>query len=300
MVSIAHLSDAHLGPLPQPTLADLASKRLTGYVNWRRGRHIAHDMGVLGAIVADIAAHRPDHVAFTGDVANIGLAAEFPAARRFLERLGPPAKVSFVPGNHDNYVRSSAAPLYRALGPWMSGDDASATAKPTFPYLRRRDGVALIGTNSAIPTLPFLASGRLGPQQLAELADLLGDLRREGLCRIVMIHHAPYRSATSPARQLIDAAAFARVLAQVGAELILHGHNHRIQLTHLAGPDRAVPVLGAPSASAYAGSRQHRAGYHLVDITPDGARSSIVVRSRGLKPGGQIAELTGLGEISTR
>jgi 3',5'-cyclic AMP phosphodiesterase CpdA len=206
--------------------------------------------------------------------------------------------VSFVPGNHDNYVRSSAVPLYRALGPWMTGDDGAPASAPTFPYLRRRDGVALVGANSAVPTLPFLASGRVGPQQLARLADLLSDLGREGLCRVVMIHHAPYRSATSPARQLIDAAAFERVVARVGAELILHGHNHRIQLTRLAGPERPVPALGAPSSSAYAGARQHRAGYHLVDITPDGARSSILVRSRGLKPGGQIAELTALGEIS--
>ena len=35
---IAHLSDPHLGPLPTVRLKDLASKRLTGYLNYRRNR----------------------------------------------------------------------------------------------------------------------------------------------------------------------------------------------------------------------------------------------------------------------
>ena len=48
---------------------------------------------------------------------NIGLAAEFPFARAFIEGLGPPASVSFVPGNHDAYVRGSLPYLARAFAP---------------------------------------------------------------------------------------------------------------------------------------------------------------------------------------
>src|SRR5207342_493181 len=101
-------------------------------VNWRRGRNLTHDIGVLGAILDDLATQGADHVAFTGDVVNIGLTTEFAAAREFIERLGPPSRVSFVPGNHDAYVRGSLKPLDLSLGPWMTGDDAEGAA---FPYV---------------------------------------------------------------------------------------------------------------------------------------------------------------------
>ena len=56
MFRLAHVSDVHLGPLPDVTYRDLASKRMVGYVNWQRNRrHIMQD-GALGTIVADIKA----------------------------------------------------------------------------------------------------------------------------------------------------------------------------------------------------------------------------------------------------
>ncbi|TIR95677.1 MAG: metallophosphoesterase, partial [Mesorhizobium sp.] len=33
MLRLAHISDVHLGPLPDVTYRDLASKRVLGYVN---------------------------------------------------------------------------------------------------------------------------------------------------------------------------------------------------------------------------------------------------------------------------
>lgn len=289
-VRIAHLSDAHIGPLPQPRLLELAGKRLTGFANWRRGRSRTHDMALLARIIDDIAAHAPDHIAMTGDIVNIGLPSEFPPARRFLERLGPPETVSFVPGNHDAYVRSALLPMRRELAPWMSGDNSG---EPAFPYIRRRGGVALVGLSSGVPTLPFLASGTLGAAQLAGLETALADLGREGLCRVVMVHHPPYRNGARAGRGLTDAAGFERVIAQAGAEIILHGHNHRTMFAEIAGAGgRPVPVLGAPSASAISGTSDHRAGYHLLTIDPDGARSRIALVTRGHDPAtGDIATL---------
>lgn len=283
---LAHLSDAHIGPLPAPRLRELLGKRVTGWVNWRRGRRLAHDMDALAAVCADIDAHAPDHVAFTGDVVNIGLPAEFPAARAFLERLGPPERVSFTPGNHDVYVRSSLRPLFDSLAPWMTGDDGVAPAPGRgFPYVRRRGAVALVGLCSGAPTMPFLASGRLGRAQIAATRRLLAQLREEGLTRVIMIHHPPHPGGARPGRGLTDAAAFARMIAGVGAELVLHGHNHVASLARLPGPDGPVPVLGAPSASARPGSGGPRAGYHLIRIAPaGGGRPRITVETRGFGP----------------
>jgi 3',5'-cyclic AMP phosphodiesterase CpdA len=91
---LAHLSDPHVVPLPQLHVRDLAGKRLTGYVNWCRGRHAIHDMAMLETLAADLLASQPDHIALTGDLVNIGLRSEFVIARRFIERLGTPDMVS--------------------------------------------------------------------------------------------------------------------------------------------------------------------------------------------------------------
>ncbi|MBE7204862.1 MAG: metallophosphoesterase, partial [Parafilimonas terrae] len=116
---LAHLSDPHIGPLPRPRKRDLLGKRLTGYMNWAR-RSRLHDMEVLARVVAHMRSHEPDHVAVTGDILNIGLPAEFPPARLWLESLGDPRDVSFVPGNHDAYVRSSVRHLAATFLPWVS------------------------------------------------------------------------------------------------------------------------------------------------------------------------------------
>jgi 3',5'-cyclic AMP phosphodiesterase CpdA len=290
---LAHLSDAHIGPLPRPQLRELLGKRLTGYVNWnRRGR--LHDMQVLGDLVADIKAQKPNHIVMTGDILNLGLAAEFPFAETWLRSLGDPHDVSFVPGNHDAYVRASMAPLAATFVPWLTDMSivGSPSPQPAFPYLRQRGGVALIGLSSALPTAPFLASGALGAAQREALGPLLAEARRRKLVRVLMIHHPPYRAGASTGRGLRDASAFARIIAAHGAELILHGHNHRAMLAHLPGPHGPVPVVGVPSASAIPGSLNHRAAYHLFRFEPQAAGWNISAARRGLLP-----DLSAVGDL---
>ena len=134
-------------------------------------------MAVLEQIVTDIKAHHPSHVAMTGDIANIGLPAEFQLARRWLETLGTPEDVSFVPGNHDAYVRGSLPYLARAFAPWTTGETSAVEG---FPYLRIRGEVALIGLSSGIPTPLFIAAGYLGRRQLQAVEGLLVETGRRG------------------------------------------------------------------------------------------------------------------------
>ena len=109
MFVLAHLSDPHLGPLPKARLLELAGKRATGFLHWRRTRRLIHRGDVLARLVADVKAQAPDHLAVTGDLVNISLAGEYPPARTWLESLGSSRHVTLVPGNHDAYVRSAAA-----------------------------------------------------------------------------------------------------------------------------------------------------------------------------------------------
>ncbi len=70
-----------------------------------------------------------------------------------------------MPGNHDAYVRAALPYLAATFAPWTKGD----AGESTFPYLRVREGVALIGLSSAVPTPPLIASGRLGPRAMRRL-----------------------------------------------------------------------------------------------------------------------------------
>ncbi len=288
---LAHLSDAHIGPLPRPRTRDLLGKRITGFVNWRkRGR--LHDMAVLGALVDDLAAQGPDHVAMTGDILNLGLPSEFPLARAWLETLGTADHVSFVPGNHDAYVRSSLPHLAATFAPWVTQAGTVDGMPFAFPYLRRRGPLALIGLTSAIPTAPLLASGSLGAAQRAALARLLAAAAAEGLARVVMIHHPPHVAGAKRGRGLRDAAAFEAVIAAGGADLVIHGHNHRTSVAHLAGPRGPVPVVGVPSCSAVPGTHGHLAAYHLYRVEARDGAFSVTARRRGLAPGG-----AGIGDL---
>jgi 3',5'-cyclic AMP phosphodiesterase CpdA len=294
--TIAHLSDPHLGPLPSFRLRDLTAKRAMGYVNWKRGRERLNDMGMLKRLVADMISQKPDHVAMTGDVVNIGLPAEFAMAAGWMHTLGDPRDVSFTPGNHDAYAHRSMPYLTAALAPWTSGDESEARPAAAFPFLRVRGDVALIGLSSGVPTGPLMATGRMGKSQMARFAKLLDDTRARGLARVVLIHHPPLLSGATTMRNLTDARDFEAIVTQHGAEVILHGHNHKRSIAHLKSEaamttNGRIPVIGVPAASSTSKSLRQRAAYHLIRLEPEGGAWRISARARGLMPnGGEIGE----------
>ena len=114
--TLAHLSDPHLPPLPSLRLRDLAGKRALGYLNWTRNRRNVHKRDVLDALVSDLQAQKPDHIAITGDLVNLALEAEFAPSRAWLESVGAPDRVTVIPGNHDAYVRATQHRFVEAWG----------------------------------------------------------------------------------------------------------------------------------------------------------------------------------------
>ncbi|MGA7974679.1 MAG: metallophosphoesterase [Pseudolabrys sp.] len=286
MFTLAHLSDPHLAPLPSPRLGALMSKRLTGWINWQRKRRFVHVRAVLDTLVADLKAQDADHIAVTGDLTNIALKEEFARARDWLNALGSPENVSVIPGNHDVYVSQGLAYALTQWGPYMGNDDGTVG----FPYLRRRGDLALIGLSSGVASAPFMATGHLGEAQLAKLGPLLDAMKKEGCFRVVMVHHPPISQAKSHKR-LIDAAALKQVLAEHGAELLLHGHDHLAMLNWLADPDsNGVPAVGVPSASAAPGMSHDAAAYNLYTIGGAPGAWTCEMVARGVTPSGDVVE----------
>src|SRR5258707_6361984 len=106
MFVLAHLSDPHIPPLPEPRPVELIGKRITGYLNWKLRRGAHHRRDVLDRLTADLLAQAPDHVAVTGDLAKLSLAVEFHGGLAFLAPLGDGSKISPIPGTHDASLHS--------------------------------------------------------------------------------------------------------------------------------------------------------------------------------------------------
>ena len=120
-------------------------------------------------------------------------------------------------------------------GDYMRGDPDPPACRGgnegAFPFVRRRGPLAIVGLTTSVPTGPLMATGRLGGEQLARLAEILIALAREPVFRVVLIHHPPMPNRGHYMKRLIDGPMLRAMLAEHGAELVLHGHNHEQQLS---------------------------------------------------------------------
>ncbi|MCE2484759.1 MAG: metallophosphoesterase [Desulfurellaceae bacterium] len=284
--TLAHLSDLHVTPVRFGCLPWRLNKQTIGWLKWRAQRRHEYRPEILEALIADLHGQRPDHTVVTGDLTNLGLETELRAALGWLERLGDPRQVTLIPGNHDAYTPASAASLQAHWRAYLGSDTSEADL--LFPSLRRRGPVALLGVSSVGPTGLLSAAGRVEPDQQARLGRLLQSLGQ--VCRVVLMHHPPTRAGLPQRRRLHDAQALQRVLAESGAELVLHGHTHTTTLTRIPVPHRAaIPVVGVRSASALGHKPRRSAQYHLYSLSPgqpDGVQISLRIRAYDPTSGG--------------
>ncbi|MEW9272599.1 metallophosphoesterase family protein [Gluconobacter oxydans] len=253
-VTLAHISDPHLPP-PPVHWREALNKRALSLLSWKKHRRYVHLEQTCAALVKDIGRSDVDTILVSGDLTNFGTPDEFAAAARWLDAL--PAQALVIPGNHDCMVRQPDSAGLHQWERWSARQ---------YPYVRIQNGVAIVGVNSGIPTAPFMACGRVGHRQRERLEALLQELGREGLCRVVMIHHPPRRGLVPWRKSLLDHREVAAVFRRAGAEIVLHGHSHDATLTHIAGTD--IPLLGVASASL-TDERPHRqACWNRLSIHP--------------------------------
>ncbi|MSP62202.1 MAG: metallophosphoesterase [Myxococcales bacterium] len=263
---VAHFSDIHALSLAGTSPLAFLSKRLAGGANLLLGRRNKHPVRIFEALIDDLNRLRPDHVVCTGDMVNLSLDSEFALARALLDRLDlGPREVSLVPGNHDVYVWAAriGRAFEHALGPYATSDGAS---EPTFPLLRVRGPIAVIGISTALPSPAPLADGWVGKGQLAAVEEALARQGSEGRFRIVLLHHPPFKNRHAFLRGLRDRGALQKVLRRTGAELILHGHEHRDLRNTVEGPHGPIPVIGVGSGTYDDPRPERRARYNLYRI----------------------------------
>lgn len=287
----AHLTDLHL-PIPgAPSARELMNKRVLGYLSWVRNRRRRHRIEALEALLADLQKQAPDLTVITGDAINIALPSEFEAAGRWFAKSFDPARTLFTPGNHDAYVTVDWAEMVNAFGPYMNGERPEETyARPPqdeddFPYVRNEGGVAFIMANSSPPTLPGLATGRLGQAQIGRIRSALQRAKQAGRARVLALHHPVTKGATPRRKALDDDGALRGMIAEEGVELVLHGHTHRTIWASVETPDGPRPVAGGASASHPEGRGHYApARYTLFSVDRTDAGFRIEAQVRELDP----------------
>jgi 3',5'-cyclic AMP phosphodiesterase CpdA len=278
---LGHVTDPHFRGFDGARVGQFTGKRAIGAVNLVLIRRRKHKMELLAALGQDVRAQALDHLAVTGDLSNIALEGEWQASLRWLEAAGVSGQTATViPGNHDAYVPDvvNARRFEQLFAAFQSHDvDAANGASESYPFVRLREGVALIGVTSCVPTGDLGAWGEVGAAQLARLEATLTSPQLKGKTRVVLIHHPPVMLKGAESRNLRDRQALADSLGRAGAELVIHGHDHRDERATLPGPNgREIPVVGAGSAS-YTGDAEKRARYNIYEI--DAGHITVVTRA---------------------
>jgi len=267
MFRLAQVSDPHFQSFRNVKLRDLLGKRALGGLNLLLRRRRKHNMALLQALVEDLPSRGVDHLALTGDLCNIALESEWAAALRWIEATKLPAdRVTVIPGNHDAYVSKVVVDgvFERMFSPFQTAELRADDA--TYPFVRLRGDVALVCTSTGVPTGDTGAWGRIGEGQLVRLESLLTAPEVRSRQRVVLVHHPPLVNRHGEERNLRDRSALQDLLTRTGADLVLHGHDHRDFFNELPGPGgKRIPVVGAGSAS-YDGPPDRRSRYHIFEI----------------------------------
>ncbi len=243
MLRIAHISDLHVLDLVGTQWHEFLNKRVTGAMNLIGIRRNAHPVSIAEQLADRLAAGDIDHVILTGDLTNLALDSEFKRVREVVERIGPPSFVTVIPGNHDMYTRGALR--HHRFEKWFSPylvDDAdthhSALTKGRlhYPFMRApAPHVRIYGLSSAIPTPPLLAFGHVGRHQLDRLRQLVAEEPPEVTVRLCLVHHNLHHrvGAAEYVASLVDRKAFTRVMHEIHATAVLHGHTHHPHQGHL-------------------------------------------------------------------
>ncbi len=283
MFRLAHVTDPHFRSFDGARLADFWGKRAVGALNLVVNRRRKHKMELLAALGDDVRRERPDHVAITGDLSNVSLEAEWRAALSWIEKLGTsPDAVTVIPGNHDAYVPEvvDKRRFEMLFARYQTADLRAAdraSGNDSYPFLRLRGPLAIVSVNSCVATGDLGAWGEIGGAQLTRLEAILASPDVRDRIRVLLIHHPPVRQKGGEDRNLKDRDSFSNLLSRVGADLVLHGHDHLDERVTLPGPREAsIPVIGAGSAS-YAGAPDRRARYNIYEF--DERAITLVIRA---------------------
>lgn len=252
------------------------SKRLLGGLNMMLFRRRQLRNEYLPLFVEHILKQPHDAVLVSGDLTTTALADEFRLARTYLQPLIDQGPFFTIPGNHDVYTMGAAREnrYEHFFGDCHSkgSKEAAQGAAEVYPYAGLVEGgIVVIGVNTCVPTGLTGAWGIVDALQLERLGALLEE--HKGQTRVVMMHHFlqdHHGTPGTPSRWIRNRGELLEVLAQHGAELIIHGHKHDCYHYTVDGTDGPIPVFNAGPTTWHHEQPEMQGGYHIYELA-DGA-----------------------------
>lgn len=234
---------------------------------------------VVAALERLVAAQRPDVLLLSGDITQRATAAQFAAARAFVDRLQVP-KVLAVPGNHDIPLFNLAQ---RLLQPYARYQRAfGSDLEPEFDS----PSVLVLAVNTT--RWWRHADGEVSTAQIDRVATrLAGATARQW--KLVLLHQPVVVTREEDRKNLLHGHAQAvQRWRAAGADIVLGGHIHLPFLLPLPAPapdgrrgQATGPVLWALQAGTAVSSRVRAdAGnsVNLIRVADSGPRQAAVER----------------------
>lgn len=249
MLTILHISDLHFGPPYEANVGD-ALLRVAGQL-------------------------APDVIVASGDFTQRAKAAQFAAARAFLDRL-PGVPLVVVPGNHD-------IPLYRIFERLLSPYALyrKYISQELDSVVRREDAV-IVALNTTAPWTA-ITNGRIQRRQLDFCDEAFRDAPA-GAARIIVAHHhfAPAPDYDDRHDVMRRAKAALDRFTELDVDLILGGHLHRAYIGNsldvYPSKDRTSGIVIVQSGTTTSGRGRAREreknSFNLIQVGPDVTRIS--------------------------
>ena len=236
--------------------------------------------GKLDALEDCIRGIGPDAIAVSGDLTQRCTNGEFIRARAYLDTLNKIAPYVVIPGNHDIRWLGAVGRNLGVVG--LIGNKAhefkysrykrhiSADLNPSLEI----SGAVISGLNTAHGitrgslTKRFRDLGVIGhvrSEDVRRVERTFSDANSDA-ARIVMIHHNPIKGSLSGRHGLANTGQALRAFAEIGAELVLCGHDH-LEAVHTV--EETAPGLVISTAGTISNRlRPDRASsFNLVDFS---------------------------------
>jgi 3',5'-cyclic AMP phosphodiesterase CpdA len=208
----------------------------------------------IEALEAYIQERRPTVVAISGDLSQRARAGEFQRAAVFLRDAARVSRTIVIPGNHD--VMWWKAPL--GIGDELEMYESyRAYISPELEPVLRVPGVTLVGLNTAqgvtrgTLTWNVRDISIIGEVRKSQVERMRHEFDRSpaGDCRVIVMHHNPVKGELSQRHGLKDTKRVLGAFAELGAELVLCGHDHQEAIHYVEHTRKGTVISTAGTVS---------------------------------------------------
>lgn len=227
---IAQVSDFHFTHITLNPLR-LFSKRILGHLNWMLNRNKQFSVLQLEPLPEIFKKLEVDCVFICGDMTTTSMREEFEDAKEFVQKINKP--IFAIPGNHDNYIRSTEKDFYQYFG-------NSALKNNGIDVRELINGWWVISLDTTMPTGWNSAEGLFTEKLEQNFRNILREIPENG--SIIVLNHYPFFESDVPRKGLQRQDALRRLLQEDRRiALYLHGHTHRNIVADLQNND--LPIV---------------------------------------------------------